>query len=362
MINCDGQATYISGLITQADLDYIKAKLAEIDKPYPVKSLRIHPQYWWRSETKEFIQAIAYLKQPEWKLMLSLPNNGFDGKPVVTVERAREILDYFDAFNIVFDMYQGGNEPFTGEYGQDGNKSKLLPAQSDEDTVSTYNAYKSVIGDKPLYACVPSVEGCVKYPKYWALDAPRDIHIAKHKEYAEYPSSSWLNWELPKWDNCIATHPQDMICSECGTWDILGRQNGDVDWESDEMIANALTALELVGGLQQEFCWHNLWSNHVSNYGNSYSLFSKKNKNDGLHTHKILEAGMITTIEIEDTKYNRIVAAMRSIYPDWMKLTDKELFNKVLWNYLKGLVLNVEPREDKEAKEKQIAIEFKEMK
>lgn len=71
---------------------------------------------------------------------------------------------------------------------------------------------------------------------------------------------------------------------------------------------------------------------------------------------------MKTTIEIEDTKYNRILEAMRSIYPDWAKLPDNELFIKVIWNYLSGLAIQYEPRLVKQEKEKQVATEFKEMK
>jgi len=72
---------------------------------------------------------------------------------------------------------------------------------------------------------------------------------------------------------------------------------------------------------------------------------------------------MIRTIEIADAKALRIIAAMRSVYPDLTNgLGNGEAFDKVIFHYCRNLVNQYESRLAKESKETEVTNDFNTMK
>lgn len=70
---------------------------------------------------------------------------------------------------------------------------------------------------------------------------------------------------------------------------------------------------------------------------------------------------MKRTLEIANIKAQRILAAMRSVFPDYEQLTDGQLFDTIIFNYCRNLVHSYESQLAKESKEVEVNNDFKTM-
>lgn len=288
MINCDGM--YIFQYLSDADIETIKNRIALINYPAAVRSLRIHPMYWGRDYLKDFMQFVHYIRPRKAKLMLSLPNNHFDALPIscgvngvgtvinestnpyddtTSISRATEVLEFFMQFKISYRKFQV-NEPFSSEYSYE--TGALLSAQNGINAKYTLDAYKAALNAKnlmnrKLFGCQALHSG--DWIFYNTANYPRDLHLALDL------IGNWESYHYPKYLKALELNPKYLMCSESGAWDTNGYADKSANFWSETMKVNGLWIAEFCARIEKEFCWHNLASRNVMNDGSCNSLFSK---------------------------------------------------------------------------------------